>query len=92
VSQEVGNIVGVLGLGTTGHNFSSAMFHYLNEKISPILISLDNDEAGRQKTESLMKDLQRSIDWAVPTKYGKDIGESWKYIDLKNWIRAGLDM
>ncbi len=54
------------------------------------LISLDNDQSGKEKTTSLINELPNAIDWPVPGKYGKDPGEAWKRINLGAWIEAGL--
>jgi hypothetical protein len=55
-----------------------------------ILISLDNDQSGKEKTTKLMNQLPNAIDWPVPEKYGKDPGEAWKRINLGAWIEAAL--
>jgi len=90
VAQEAGKLVGVLGMGTTGTKLSPGMIHNLTAKIPIILISLDNDHTGREKTIALMKQLPDAIDWPVPEQHGKDPGEAWKRISLKAWVKAGL--
>jgi len=90
VAQEAGPRVGVLGIGTTGAKFTPAMVRYLNEKIPLILISLDNDRGGRDKTASLINELHNAINWRVPEKYGKDPGEAWKRMSIDKWVEAGL--
>ena len=59
VAQEAGRRVGVLGIGTTGAKFTPTMVRYLNEKVPLILISLDNDQGGRDKTASLINELHK---------------------------------
>jgi len=90
IAQEAGDRVGVLAMGTTGAKLSPAMTRYLTDRIPIILISLDNDQSGREKTTSLMNQLPNAIDWPVPEKYGKDPGEAWKRINLRAWVDAGL--
>ena len=90
VAQEAGRRVGVLGIGTTGAKFTPAMIRYLNEKVPLILISLDNDQGGRDKTASLINELHNAINWRVPEKYGKDPGEAWKRMSIDKWVEAGL--
>ena len=90
IAQEAGERVGVLGMGTTGTKLNPAVIRYLIDKIPIILISLDNDQSGRQKTTSLISELPNAIDWPVADKYGNDPGEAWKRINLKEWVEAGL--
>ena len=77
-------------MGTTGMKFNPAMICYLSDKIPIILISLDNDQSGKEKTTALISVLPNAIDWPVPEKYGKDPGEACKRINLKQWIETGL--
>ena len=90
IAQEAGDPVGVLAMGTTGAKLSPAMTRYLTDRIPIILISLDNDQSGKEKTTSLMNQLPNAIDWPVHEKYGKDPGEAWKRINLRAWVDAGL--
>ena len=90
VAQEAGPRAGVLGIGTTGAKFTPTMVRYLNEKVPLILISLDNDQGGRDKTASLTNELHNAIKWRVPEKYGKDPGEAWKRMSIDKWVEAGL--
>ena len=90
IAQETGERVGVLSMGTTGAKLTPAMIGYLNEKIPVTLISLDNDQGGREKTARLMSELKIAIDWPVPEEYGKDPGEAWKRMSIGKWVQAGL--
>jgi hypothetical protein len=90
VAQEAGEHVGVLGMGTTGTKLNPVMIHYLKAKIPVNLISMDNDQGGREKAIDLMKLLPNAIDWPVPEKHGKDPGEAWKRISLQAWVKAAL--
>jgi hypothetical protein len=90
IAQEAAKHIGVLGMGTTGTKFNPAMIRYLSDKIPINLISLDNDQGGREKTTALMNQLPNAIDWPVPEKYGKDPAEACKKINLKQWVEDGL--
>jgi len=90
IAQEAGEHIGVLGMRTTGIKFNPAMIRYLSDKIPIILISLDNDQSGNEKTTALISALPNAIDWPVPEKYGKDPGDACKRMNLKQWVEAGL--
>lgn len=90
VAQEAGEHVGVLGMGTTGTKLNPAMIRYLTNKTPIILVSLDNDRSGRDKTTALISELPNAIDWPVPAKYGNDPGEAWKRVNLQEWVQVGL--
>ncbi len=90
VSREAQDLVGVLGLGSTGAEFSPRMLRFLNEKIPIVLIRLDNDRAGAKRTVGLMKALSNAINWPIPQKYGKDPGEAFKRMDLGRCVEKGV--
>ena len=90
IAQEAAEHIGALAMGTTAMKFSPAMIRYLSEYIPIILVSLDNDQSGKEKTSRLISELPNAIDWPVPEKYGKDPGEAFKRINLKHWIEIGL--
>ena len=90
IAQETAEHIGVLGMGTTAMKFNPAMIRYLSEYIPIILVSLDNDQSGKEKTSRLISELPNAIDWPIPEKYGKDPGEAFKKINLKHWIEIGL--
>ncbi len=90
VAQEAGEHVGVLGMGTTGTKLNPAMIRYLTNKIPIVLVSMDNDRSGRDKTTALISELPNAIDWPVPAKYGNDPGEAWKRVNLQEWVQVGL--
>ncbi len=90
ISQEAPEHIGVLGMGTSGTKFNPAMIRYLSDKIPIILISMDNDQSGKEKTTTLISELQNAIDWPVLEKYGKDPAEACKKINLKQWVEDGL--
>lgn len=83
IAQEAGEHIGVLGMGTTGMKFNPAMIRYISDNITIILISLDNDQSGKEKTTELISKFPNAIDWPVPEKYGKDPDEAWKRISLQ---------
>ncbi|MDM8537573.1 hypothetical protein QUF70_12520 [Desulfobacterales bacterium HSG17] len=60
-----------------------------NEKVPVVLICMDNDQA-KDTTNRLKSDLKNAIDWPVPERYGKDLGEAWKKMDMNSWINIGL--
>jgi len=91
IAQESGNHIGVLCMGTTGTKFSPAIIRYLTDNIPVILISLDNDQSGREKTTALIKQFPNALDWPVPKRYGKDPGEAWKHMSLRKWVKTGLE-
>ncbi|MFH1672833.1 MAG: toprim domain-containing protein [Pseudomonadota bacterium] len=90
IAQEAGEHIGALGMGTTGMKYSPAMTRYLSYNFPIILISLDNDQSGKEKTTALISALHNAIDWPVPEKYGKDPGEACRRIALKQWVEDGL--
>jgi DNA primase len=91
VAQEVGDLIGILGMGTTALKFDGAIADYLIKNIPAILISLDNDQSGRAKTTQLIKQFPHALDWSVPKRYGKDPGEAWKHMGLRKWVKSGLE-
>ncbi|MBW1798923.1 MAG: toprim domain-containing protein [Deltaproteobacteria bacterium] len=91
ISQESGKHIGVLCMGTTGTKFNPAIIRYLTDNIPVILISLDNDQSGREKTTVLIKQFPNAFDWPVPKRYGKDPGEAWKHMSLRKWVKTGLE-
>ena len=70
-------------MATTGTKLNPAVIPYLTDKIPFILISLDNDQSGRDKTTTLISELPNAVDWPVSKKYGNDPAEAWMSIDLK---------
>ena len=91
IAQEAGDLIGILGMGTTALKFDGAIADYLIKNIPAILISLDNDQSGRAKTIQLIKQFPHALDWPVPKRYGKDPGEAWKHMRLRKWVKSGLE-
>ena len=88
--QEAGKQIGVLALGSAAIKLTPTMFRFFNEKVPVVLICMDNDQAGKDTTKRLKSDLKNAIDWPVPVKYGKDLGEAWEKMDMSSWIKIGL--
>jgi len=91
IAQEAGDLIGVLGMGTTALKFDGATADYLTKNTPAILISLDNDQSGRAKTTQLVKQFPHAFDWTVPKRYGKDPGEAWERMCLRKWVKTGLE-
>jgi len=91
IAQEARDFIGVLGMGTTALKLDNAITDYLRQNIPAILISLDNDQSGREKTTQLIKQFPHALDWPVPKRYGKDPGEAWKHMCLRKWVKSGLE-
>jgi len=90
IAQDAGDLIGVLGLGSTSNELSSEMICYLNAKIPVTMISLDNDDSGKSRTTKLLDKLSNSISWPIPEKYGKDPGEAWQQMSIRAWIEKGI--
>jgi hypothetical protein len=90
ISQESGGRIGVLCLGSTSLDLKPDAINYLNEKIPFVLISMDNDKSGREKSEKLRSRLNKYLEWQVIEEFGKDPGEVWKKMNMKLWIESGI--
>ena len=90
IAQEAGDLMGVLGMGTTALKLDGAIADYVRQNIPAVLISLDNDKSGRKKTTQLIKQFPHALDWPVAKRYGKDPGEAWKHMCLGKWVKNGL--
>jgi len=90
IAQESGEDIGVLALGSVGTHLNDNIISYLNEIIPNILICLDNDEAGKAKTVSLLKVLKNACNWSIPEIYGKDPGEAYNRMNIKAWVNDGV--
>ena len=88
ISQEADKRIGVLCLGSTSIELKPEVINYLNEKIPFVLICMDNDKSGREKTEKIKCQLINVLDW--PVEIGKDPGEAWKKMNIKLWIESGI--
>ena len=90
LSQESDEQIGELSLGSTSVELKPEMISYLNKRIPFVLICMDNDKSGREKTEKLRSQLKKCLDWPVEEKFGKDPGEAWKRMNIKLWIESGI--
>jgi DNA primase len=89
--QEAKDLISVIALGSTAINLSAQMIQYLNRHIPLILLALDNDDSGRAKTKSLETELHKTKNWPVPAHTGKDVGEAWKTLNIRQWVQNGLN-
>jgi DNA primase len=90
ISQEAGDIVSVIALGSASLR-PDADTHAFLEAAETILVALDSDEAGsRQAWKWWPKHYGAQVKrWPVPT--GKDPGEAYQSgLDIRAWIVAGL--
>jgi len=90
VHQGAGSKTGVLALGTTANSLSEPVFKYFANKIPLALVSLDNDRSGKEKTRYFLERIPNSLSWPVPGKTGKDPGEAWKKISIREWIAEAI--
>lgn len=88
VTQEAGDLVGVVALGSSGARPDQETAEVLRSAAS-VLVSLDFDQAGAKAWAWWKKTFPDCIRWPVPS--GKDPGEAFKIgVDIRAWIRAGL--
>jgi DNA primase len=91
IYQETHDLLGVLAIGSVAFNFSPHMLTFLNSKIPLVIISLDNDHPGENKSSQLVHKIINSLYWSIPKQYGKDPGEAWQKINLREWILSALN-
>ena len=89
IYQEVGDGIAVASLGSSGGKPDPVLGIYLLAA-PQILISLDNDDAGRKATRWWSKYFPESKSWPVP--WGKDPGEAFSSAPnlIREWIKEGL--
>jgi hypothetical protein len=100
VESAAGDLVGTIGLGSTGMKPDSRADKALRQAIS-ILVSMDfdqprfNERTGRMESPGAKasgwwkQEFPQSVRWPVPQ--GKDAGEAFALgVDLRAWILAGL--
>lgn len=90
VAQEAESHTGVVAMGTTAFKLEGAFSDYLLNQCPVILVSLDNDPSGIQRSAQLIEQFPNAINWPVPVCHGKDPGEAWKTMSLIKWVKAGL--
>jgi len=88
--QEAGSLAGILSLGNAQTRPDEAAARLLQEA-DLIFLSLDADDAGAKESWRWWADhFERARRW--PPVGGKDPGEMFgSGIDIKAWIRAGLE-
>ncbi len=79
-----------LALGSTATCFNQSMRQFLISKLPLLLLCLDNDASGQNKTRRLLAQLPNARNWPVPLELGKDPGEIWQHINIQQWIEAGI--
>jgi len=87
IAQEVGDLIGVLGMGTTALKFDGAIADYLIKTSRLFSSAWITIKAAGPKTTQLIKQFPHALDWAVPKRYGKDPGEAWKHMCLRKWVK-----
>ncbi|QTA77813.1 Toprim domain-containing protein [Desulfonema limicola] len=90
IHQEAGRETGVLALGTASNDLTGPVCRFLTKKIPVNLICLDNDSAGKQRTEYFLKLIPNSLSCPVPREYGKDPGEAWRFMSIRKWLRGQI--
>jgi DNA primase len=90
LSQEAGDLVGVIPLGNAQTRPDKEAMEALgNSKL--ILVALDADGAGTKEAwQWWIKHFSKTRRW--PPVEGKDPGDMWAAgINIRDWIRAGID-
>jgi hypothetical protein len=87
--QEVGNLAGVVALGSAQAR-PDQVTHEVLERVKIIMNCLDSDNAGAKEAWRWWKRTYKNfIRWPVP--FGKDPGEAFQMgLDLRAWVMAGL--
>jgi len=88
VAEAAGDLVGTIGLGSTGVKPEIRSAASLTRAIA-ILDALDYDEAGAKAGKWWREQYPQCSRWPVPK--GKDAGEAFTAgINLRTWLLAGL--
>lgn len=87
--QEAGDLISSVSLGSASNKPDKENTDLLKQA-ETILVALDNDEAGKKSAWTWWKNyFPKAERWPVPK--GKDPGEAYqKGVDLRRWLRAGL--
>lgn len=90
LKQEAGDIARIMALGSAYMRPDGNIFNLLI-KSEKILVALDNDDTGAKESwRWWLCNFSNAIRW--PVIMGKDPTEAhMKGLNLKNWVRAGLD-
>lgn len=89
ISQEAGDMVGVIAMGSAQIRPDQRTDKVLREA-DLILVALDSDQAGGKEAWGFWKNTYRNARrWPVPI--GKDPTEAAQMgLDLRVWVKAGL--
>lgn len=88
IAQEAWDLVGAVGLGSSGARPDLATTEMLRAAAC-VLVALDFDQAGASASTWWRKNFPDSVRWPVPA--GKDPAEAFKAgVDIRSWIQAGL--
>jgi DNA primase len=89
VSQESGDLVSVISLGSVSHRPDAETHTYLKDA-SIILLALDYDQAGASQMKWWADHYGAKVKrW--PVSAGKDPGEAYQSeVNIRQWIEAGL--
>lgn len=90
LNQEVGDLVGIVALGTATAKPDSHI-HTALTGADLILVALDTDEAGAKASWSFWPETYGAKAKRWPCIMGKDPSDAWKNgLDLRAWIVAGV--
>lgn len=89
ISQEAGDLAGVIALGSADVRPYKGLFEILN-KAEKVLVSLDSDKAGgRSAFKWWLGQFPNAVRW--PVAKGKDPTEAYlNGLNLRNWVLAGI--
>lgn len=88
IDEAAGDIVGTVGIGSTGVKPEERAHKALSASLA-ILDGLDYDQAGASAGEWWRQTYPQTRRWPVPE--GKDPGEAFAAgVDLRMWVLAGL--
>ncbi len=93
VSQEAGDLVGVVALGSVTNRPDEETFRILR-RVPLIIVSLDSDPpAARESRQYWERHFPRSVRCPIPRRFGKDPGEAFRNgLDIRTWVVSALKM
>lgn len=87
ISQECAEITRVVSMGNSTTKPDTATDSVLKQA-ARILVSLDNDPAGKSASAWWLATYPRAVMWPVPT--GKDPSDAWQDgVNLRQWLMDG---
>jgi hypothetical protein len=87
IAQAAGDLVGVMAMGTATSKPDEQCAVHLS-KAEDILVSLDSDTAGNNGSDWWLDAYCQAVRWHM--RCGKDPGEMFKKVDVRQWVLAGL--